>query len=322
MFSTGAVQVPPHRYHPRTGGFSPVQVDKRTVGSSQNNRKAFINTQSSTASRLIQEMMDMNPSIPKVHPLISQKSSLATGPEVSGYRPAYGFPKSFSHDGAHSLPNSLKPIEKMDAIVTGPSPGRKSVGKVATHASYPSWSPRGFSSDVVIETRGYAHVRHLKPGFDKTWLPAGSVLPASSDRQLNLNHHGRGKQPGIWHPPKPDGAHTSVQGKFKPFQRVSTHELPAHNHSDGKTAPTQTSDQTTLPPSLNSTDIALSVVPSLAGELSTESVLTTMTEGKDEPQASTHDGQSESLEDVGPFFEQNKTSTASPPELQPAEEER
>lgn len=329
VFSTGSVQAPPRRYHPRTkltGGFSPVQVDKPTVGSSQTNRQALIDAQSSTASQHIQDITSesretsMNPSIPKVHPPNSQKS----GPEASGYHPAYGFPNSFSHDGAHWLQKGLNPTEKKtDAIRKGHSPGRKSAGKVAPHMSYPPWSPRGYSGDVMSEARGYAHVRHLKPGFDKTWHQAGFVVPASSERQLDP--HGRGKQPGIWHPPQPDGAQTPVQGKFKPFQRVSTDELPAHNHSDSKTAPTPTSNQTTLPPSLNSTGIASSVVPSAAGELSTESASPMTADGQDEvlePQASTPEGQSERSGEVGPFSEQNKPFKVSPPELQPAEKER
>lgn len=330
VFSTGAVQLPPRSYHARTrptGGFSPVQIDKATLGFGQSNRKAVIYAHSSTASPHIQDIKSesqkifMKPPRPNVHPLHPQESSLSTRPTVIGYHPAYVFPNRFNHDGSNWLQKGLKPMDERTDTV---SPGSTSAEKVDTRMSYPTWSPRGYSSDVTSEARGYAHVRHLKPGFDKTRHDSGLVVPASSERRPNLNYNSRGKQPGSWHPLQQDRAQTLVQGKFKPFQRVSNDELPVHNRSEGETAPTQPSTETTIPPSLNSTGIASSVVPSVNEELSTESASLMQTEGLDAelvPQASNREGQSESSAEVGPSSEQNEPLTVSPPPPQPAETE-
>lgn len=325
VFSTGAVQLPPRSHHARTkptGGFSPVQIDKATVGFGQSNRKAVIYAHSSTASPHIRDIKSeshkifIKPPRPNVHPLHPQVSSRSTRPKVIGYHP-----NRFNHDGSNWLQKGLKPInEKTDTI----SSGSTSAEKVDTHASYPTWSPRGYSSDVMSEARGYAHVRHLKPGFGKTLHDSGLVVPASSERRLNINYNSRGKQPGRWHPLQQDRAQTLVQGKFKPFQRVSNDELPVHNRSEGETAPTQTSTETTIPPSLNSTGITSSAVPSVSEELSTESASLMQTEGLDAelvPQASNQEGQSESSAEVGPSSEQNEPLTVSPPPPQPAETE-
>lgn len=299
VFSTGAVQVPPRVHHARAtsrGGFSPVQVDNAPVGFGPEDRKALIYSHSSTASPNIQ-----------------------------------------------AIKYSLK---------------FESAGKVGTQMSYPMWSPKAYSSDVMSEARGYAHVRRLRPGFDKTRPQASSAagrkfletgflsvkqnqgryshdstklgfgLPASSERQLNLNYNSRGSQPGNWHPPPPNRAQTPVQGKFKPFQRLPTNDdLLAHTHSsDGETAPTQTFAGTTRHPSLNSTGTTSSVVPSVTGELSTKSASPMQTESLDAelvPQASNCEGQSERpTTEVGPSLEQTKPFTLPPPELQPAESEQ
>ncbi|XP_070817064.1 oxidoreductase HTATIP2 isoform X1 [Chaetodon trifascialis] len=299
-FSTGAVQVPPSVYHTRTmqtGGASPVQVHKASVGFAPHRK-----------------------------------------PHVGEYQPVYAFPKSFNPDRANTLQKVLKPT-KTDTIVRGRSPASSSAGQVDTHMSYPLWSPRVYNGDVMSEARGYAHTRRIKPALEKP-QPQGSSAAGrkflesgfpsviqnqggdSTKAGFGLNHNSRGSQPGSWQPASPDRAQASVQGKFKPFDRLPAHDgLPAHNRSHHETAPTQTSAGTTPPPSPNSTGITSSAAPSVTGELSTESASPVQTEGQDvEPQPSDREGQSETSADA-PFPEQNKPVTASPPTLEPAEED-
>ncbi|XP_076583095.1 uncharacterized protein LOC143318333 [Chaetodon auriga] len=303
-FSTGAVQVPPSFYRTRmtlTGGVSPVQVHKASVGFAPNRK-----------------------------------------PHVGEYQPAHAFPKSFNPDRANMLQKVLKPTDKKtDTIVRGRSPASSSAGQADTHMSYPLWSPRVYNGDVMSEARGYAHTRRIKPALEKPQHQGGSAagrkflesgFPSVIQNQgadstkagFGLHHNSRGSQPGSWHPPSPDRAHVPVQGKFKPFDRLPAHDgLPDHNRSDHETAPTQTSAGTTPPPSLNSTGITSSAAPSGTGELSTELASPVQTEGRDvelEPQPSDREGQSETSA-VGPFLEQNKPVTASPPTLEPAEED-
>ncbi|XP_073320951.1 uncharacterized protein [Pagrus major] len=334
VFSTGAVQVPPHIFHlsrtKLTGGFSP-RVEKAPVGFGPS-RGAPIHSHGSTESPDIQAIksslkseshkMHINPSRPNIFSIHPHGSHLPSRPEVSG------------------------------------NPGSNSAGKGKT----PTWSPRMFSSDVMSEARGYAQVRHIKPSIDKTQPQASSAagrkflekgfpsvkqnqgryshdstklgfglgVPASSERRLNLNYGTRGKQPSSWHPPPPDRALSHVQGKFKPFQRLPTIDLPPHNlSSDEETAPTQTSY------------ITSSVVPSVDGELSTKSASPMQTESQDGelstksaspmqtesqdaklvPQTSNHDDQSESSAEVGPALEKNEQVTVIPLTVQPAQKE-
>lgn len=105
---------------------------------------------------------------------------------------------------------------------------------------------QGFSSGLTFEVRGYAHVRYLKPGFDKTPGKSGLTVPASSERQQNLGYGSRDKPPGIWLPPQPNGAQSHVQGKFKPSQKVSNDELPLHNHLERESAPTEAPIEMTI----------------------------------------------------------------------------
>lgn len=310
VFSTGAVQVPPRLYRPTTkltGGFSPVQVHKAPVGLSD-----------------------------RIH--------------AGGYHPAYAFPKSFNPDRANMLQKVLKSVDKKtDSIVEGHPPASSSAGQADAQMSYPLWRPRVYNSDVTSEARGYAHVRRIKPVLEKTQPQASSAagrkflesgfpfvnqggdstkgfglgVPALNERRLNLNHNSRGSQPSSWHPPSPDRAQVPVQGKFKPFERLPTNDLPALNHSDHETAPTQTSAGTTRPPSMYSTGITSTLVPMVTGEMSTKSASPMQTEGRDMelvPQPSNHEGHSE-RSTAGPSWEQNKPFTVFPPKLQPAEKE-
>lgn len=310
VFSTDVVQVPPRRYHARnklTGGYSPVQV-KAAVGFGQNDRGAISYAHSITGgphTRGVKSEMHINPSRPKVHP---QKLSLSARPKAIGSHPAYFIPNRFNRDGPDWLLKGLKPTEqKMDTVSLGSS----SAEKGDTYMSAQTWSPRGFSSDVKSEARGYAHVRHLKPGFDKTRHDSGLAVPA-------------GKQRDGWHPLQQDRAQTPVQGKFKPFQRVSN-ELPVHNHSDNESASTQASTETTVPPGLSSTANTVSEVPLVDEELSTTSVSTMQTESHDEelePQVTNGESQSESSTAAGPSLEEEEPLTVSTTKPQPTEEER
>lgn len=318
VFSTEAVQVPPHFYRlsktKLTGGFSP-RVEEAPVGFGPS-RRALIYSHGSTESPNIKAVKSslksesrkthINPSRPNVFPTNPHGSHLPTRPEVSG------------------------------------NPGSSSAGKEET----PAWGPRSHSRDVTSEARGYAHVRHIKPGNDKTHPQASSAAgrkfletgyPSviqnqgrhshdSSERRQNLNHNTRGKQPSSWHPPPPDRAPSHVQGKFKPFQRLPTKDPPPHNHSaDGEMEPSQTAAGTTPSPCLNSTNINSSVVPPVDGELGTTSASPMQTESQDAtlvPQTSNHDGQSESSQEVGPSVEKDKPLTVFPLTVHPAEEEK
>ncbi|XP_074478971.1 uncharacterized protein LOC141760229 [Sebastes fasciatus] len=301
-----------------TGSFPPVQVDKAPVGFEPNNRRAAIYIHSSKSS----------PNIPATS-LKSQKIHV--------------LPRSFNRGRTTSLQNVFKPSDKKkDSIWKGRPPG-----KVDTPMSSPIWSPRVYSGDGTSEAKGYAHVRHLKPGFDKTLLQAAAGgqqfletgfpkpnqasyshdvgVSATSERQLNLNYNSRGSsQLSSWHPPPPGRTQTPVQGKFKPFQtRPTNGAFPAHTHSDSEMGQTQTFAGTTLPPGLNSTT---GVTSPVTGDWSTESASPTQTAGRDAelvPQASNSEGQSVSSAEVGSSPEQeNKPFTVSPPKLQPEEKER
>lgn len=122
---------------------------------------------------------------------------------------------------AKRLQKVSKPIKKKTGVISS-----SSAEKINKRTSIQTWRPRGFSSGLTFEARGYAHVRYLKPGFGKTPDESGLTVPASSERQQNLGYGSRGKPPGIWLPPQPNGAQRHVQGKFKPFQKVSNDEPP------------------------------------------------------------------------------------------------
>ncbi|XP_027137368.1 uncharacterized protein LOC113746334 [Larimichthys crocea] len=293
--STRVFQVPLYRSRTKMmGGFSPVQVDRATESLK----------------------IDINPSRANTYSSQPQESRPATRPEVSRYRPAYVFPRSFNHDRA----NAKLINQKTDSVVSSPA---RNLDKLMSH---PTWSPRVYSGDVTPGARGYAHVRHVKPGFDKTrpqlssaasgkFLETGHGDPASSERQINVNHNSRGSQTSSGHP-SPNKAQIPIQGKFKPFQRLPTNDTHTHS-SEGEPAPTQTSAGANLTASLNS-----SVIPSVSEESSNKSASPMQTEGQDAElllQASNQEDQSEHLAEVGTSLEQNKTVTVAPPKLRLAE---
>ncbi|XP_040896419.1 uncharacterized protein LOC121183413 isoform X2 [Toxotes jaculatrix] len=350
VVSSGPVQFPLRIYRDRTkskGGLSTVQVDKAPRGFGPNKRKGLIYSQSNTASPNIpatksslKSESNKIHSGPNIRPLYLQKSHLTTWPEVSRYHSAHIF-----HNRKKSFPKVLKPIDKRtDSMVKGHSPGRNLAGKVNRQMPYPVWSPRAYDSDVMSEAKGYAHVRHLKPGFDKTRpqcslacrkfletcfpyvnqnqgsyshdlteLGCGLGVQTSSERKLNHNYK-PGNQPSSWHRLPPDRAHIPVQGKFKPFQRLPTNNnLSAHtNSSDNKTAPTQTFAGSTLPPSLNSTGMNSTTVPSVPGDLSTKPPSSMQTRDQaDLSQASKPEGQSGGAAEDRPSLNLNNSSPGS-----------
>ncbi|XP_071345585.1 uncharacterized protein [Trachinotus anak] len=368
VFSTGSVQFPARIYRARAktgGGFSPVHADKAPVGFGPNNRKSLSHSHSSIANpnkaiksglRSESHKHHVKSSIANIQRLHPQKSRLKTRPEVSGYRSAFISSNSFKYDRTNSLPEVLKPADKKtDSIMKGRSPGRNSAGKANTQMPYLPWRPRVYSSDVLPEPRGYAHVRHLKPAFDKTQPQASSAtgrkfletgfpsvsqkegsyshdstkpgfglgVPTPSERQLNFNNNVRGSQSSSWHLPPPDRAQVPVQGKFKPFQILPTNNnLSADSlSSDNETAPSQTFAGTTLPPSLNSTGITSTVVPSVSRKQSTKSSSPMLTEGKDAeplPPASNLQGRSNSSAEAGLSLDQIKSFQGFFSKLQPA----
>ncbi|XP_044211618.1 uncharacterized protein LOC122985213 [Thunnus albacares] len=342
VFSTGTVQFSPLMYRVRTkstGGFSPVQADNTPVSLYSHSSTVSPDIHS-VKSSLKSDATHIRHHIQSIHP---QESLLTTGSEVSGYQSAHLFHNSLIHDKTNLLPKVLKPIKDIDSTIKEHSPGSNSGG---TQMSYPTWSPRVYSGDVTSEARGYAHVRRLKPGFEKTGphastatgkkfsetgfpsvnqnqgsyghdskkLGFGPGVPISSERQQNLNQNSRGSQLSSRHPPLPD-RQVLVQGKFKPFQRLPA-DLPAHTHPSD--APHLEAAVTTLPPSLNCTNTT-----AITGEMSTKSASPMQTEASDAellPQTSIPEGQSGSSAEVGPTLEENKPLPDSPPKLQLAED--
>lgn len=320
VFSSGVVH---HAKTKLTGEFSSAQVEKDATGFGQNNKEAHSYSHSNAAGPDTQDIklspkpessvFFINPS--RRLPLHLQELHLSIRPEMFRYDPASSFPSSFNHERSNYMQEDLKPIkEKMKSVVTS---GSNLAGKADTLMSRPTWRPRSYGGDAMLGAKGYAHVRHIKPRFDKTGPQASS---AAGSKFL-------GDKPGgsRRHPP-PDRAQTVVQGKFKPFQRLNINsDLPAHTPpSDRESAPPQTSAGTTLPPSLNSTGVTSSVVPSVTAEMSTRSAPPSQTEGQDAeliPQTSNHEEQSESEADVGPSLEQDKPLEVSPLKLKPADKE-
>lgn len=256
------------------GSFSPLQGDKATVR--HKIKKALNYAPSGTASPRVLEShkIRFNPSRTKVHLIRPQK-----------------------------------PSHKTAAVKKGHPFGRRLAGKIHKHRSNPSWGPRAFS-DKMSESRGYAHVYYIKPGFDKKQ----QKLP-SSKRWLNPNCCS--KPHNIRHLYQPERAQRWVQGKFKPFQRVSN-EHPVHNRSENETA--HTSAEISSPPTLNSTNIT-SLVPTVNGE-SSMSAVPTWTEGhvvELESQTSNHVKRSESTTEAGLSWEPTKPVTVSPTMLQQTE---
>lgn len=172
---------------------------------------------------------------------------------------------------ANELQKVSNPINKTGVISSN------STEKINKHTFFQTWRPRGFSSGFTFEARGYAHVRYLKPGF-KTPDKSGLAVPVSNERQQNFGYSSRGKPPVIWlAPPQPNGAQSHLQGKFKPFQKVSNDEPPLYNNPEGESAPTDAPIETTI-------SIPDLVVPE---ELSTRSASYMQAEGLDTQLVST-----------------------------------
>ncbi|KAM7424592.1 hypothetical protein PAMA_000781 [Pampus argenteus] len=327
-FSTSAVKFSPRIYRARTKStqvYSPVQVDNAAVGFNSHTSTVSSDTE---AVKFSMKNHKIDTALTRHHAqsLQPQESVLTTRPAVSRY------------PSAHLFHNSFKPSNKnIDSSIKKHTPGSTSAGKGGTRMSYPTWSPRVYSSDVMSEARGYTNVRRLKPSSDKTGphvssaagkmfsetgfptvnqnqgsyghdlskLGFGPGVSTSSERLLNLNYTSRGNQPSSQHPP-PDRAQIHVQGKFKPFQTLSlTDDQPYRIIlSDNEMAPTQEAAETTSPPSLNSSTTVI-------GEMSTNTTSPMQTEAPDAellPQASTPDDQSGRKEEVGPSVEQDPDS--------------
>nr|XP_057944903.1 oxidoreductase HTATIP2 isoform X1 [Doryrhamphus excisus] len=137
---------------------------------------------------------------------------------------------------------------------------------------------RLFISDGMSEATGYAQVRRLRPGFDRTQPNTGSAngkfsetnFPTQSERRNdsskpNLKVYSIGRQPISWHP-RLALKQVRVQGKFKPFQRRYP---PTGVHPSGRPE-TSARDVgwTSRPPFVNATAYA-TVGPSTTGEINT-----------------------------------------------------
>ncbi|XP_020507601.2 uncharacterized protein [Labrus bergylta] len=306
---TNAAYAPDHARAKRPGGFSPVPVDRTPIGPDPKKRKDMSTLKS------------MSPFTPEINHL----SSMA---KVSGYQPAYAIPKRIR---TNMLRKGFKTIEKSDSIVKGYSHGSNFEGKVDKQISSPTWIPRHYSSNGMPQARGYAHNRRLKLGSKKPQPHDDSVLSSkflgtgNSSPQQNQNSYrphladvgvgigviaSQERRLGNWHPAL-NSAQSSIQGKFKPFQRLPVeYDLPAHNYS---LESQKASTKTTLPPSLNAKGFNSTDVPSTTQKLSTKSAPPTQTKIQDaEPEA-----QTSNLEDE---VEQKSDipNTASPPKQQPA----
>ncbi|XP_063737022.1 uncharacterized protein LOC134862851 [Eleginops maclovinus] len=288
-FSAGVDQRPPHISPTRfksTVSFPAVQMEKAPVAFGPNDRRVPVYSYSSNAR-------------PSIQPFESHLKSETQTIHVKSSGPNFS-PKGFNH-GRRTF---FRPIDK------GHFPGSNPAGKVEMRISSQSWSPRVYSSDGMSKTRGYTHVRHIKPSVERTWHQATA---------------GRRTQDS-WGPPPTERTHIPVYGgKFKPFQtRLTNDEPPASTNSlDITTAPIQTFPETTHPPNLTSTGNASTAVPPVTGEWSTKSASPVQTEGRDAElttEASNPEGLSESEAEVGSSLEHNGSVTVSPPKLQPEDE--
>ncbi|CAK6971524.1 uncharacterized protein LOC121898016 [Scomber scombrus] len=293
------------RARPKSRGrFLPAQVDNAPVSLYSDSSTSPDIQAVKSGLKSESHMIDVTPTRHHIQSLNPQESLLTSRPEVSGYQSPHLFHNSFNHDKTNFFPK-VTTNRNIFSTIKAHSP-RSNSG-----AAYPI-SIWDYNSDVTSEVRGYANVRRLKPGFDKTGPQAsyatgkkfsetgfpgfGPGVPASSDRQQNPS-----SRPSSWHP-APDRAQIVVQGKFKPFGRL-----------DDLTAHTRPSDAPTQDASLNCTG---------TGEMSTNSSSPLQTEAPDTellPQVLILEGQNESSAEVGPSSEQNKPLPDSPPKLQPSD---
>ncbi|XP_060917323.1 uncharacterized protein LOC132992146 [Labrus mixtus] len=314
---TNATYAPDHARAKRPGGFSPVLVDRTPIGPDPKKRKDM------SILKSMSHVGHLNPSRTNLRPFTPEINHLSSMAKVSGYQPAYV--KSFR---TNMLRKGFKTIEKSDSIVKGYSHGSNLEGKVDKQISYPTWIPRRYSSDVMPQARGYAHNRRLKPGSEKPQPHDDSVLSSKflgtgNSSQQNHNSYrphladvgvgigviaSQERQLGNWHP-APNRAQSSIQGKFKPFQRLVEYDLPAHNHS---LESQKASTETTLPPSFNAAGFNSTDVPSTTQKLSTKSAPPMQTKIQDaEPEAQTSNLEDEVKQ------KSDIPNTASTPKQQP-----
>lgn len=175
-----------------------------------------------------------------------------------------------------------------EAVKKGPVSGGSLVVKDGKRKSNASQSPRGYVSVELSRGKGYAYVRHIKPGSDTRQQMAERT---SSDRHFNLeSEYSPRKQSGSWHLFHPHRA--QKQGKFSPFQRLSG-EPPRNEYLSSNTF-----GETTVLSELNYTSVPLS-----PGDSSTISTAHLPTEGQIvgfEHQASTWEYQTLALPSQGP----------------------
>lgn len=150
-----------------------------------------------------------------------------------------------------------------EAVKKRPVFGGSLVVKDGKRMSSASQSPRGYVSVELSRGKGYAYVRHIKPGFDTRQQIAERT---SSDRHFNLESSSR-KQSGSWRLFHPHRAQR--QGKFRPFKRLSG------DHPQNEYLSSTTFGGTTVLSELNSTSVPLS-----PGDSSTISTAHLPTEGQ------------------------------------------
>ncbi|XP_054626881.1 uncharacterized protein LOC129178568 [Dunckerocampus dactyliophorus] len=166
--------------------------------------------------------------------------------------------------------SNIRPLHarsKVGSIVKGKSGGNQMSAQ------------RIFISDGMSEGKGYAQVRRLRPGFDRRQPKTGSAngkfsdtsFPTQSERlydssKPNLNDYSIGSQPISWRP-QLAVKQVRVQGKFKPFQRLSYPLTGIHPSVRAKVTPHDVG-WTPWPPHVNTTAYT-TAVPSTTGEMNT-----------------------------------------------------
>ncbi|KAM9861147.1 protein arginine N-methyltransferase 3 [Aulostomus maculatus] len=147
---------------------------------------------------------------------------------------------------------------KMDTVIKGHSPGSHAAGR-GSELSHQAWSPRAYSSDVS-EGKGYAHVRRLKPGFDKTrphnttakYPGSRDSTKVSSDTRLELKYNSR----GTYHLPQErvliqvsGNASTASASSMQTEGTDTTPQAPGHQGQSESPAEMELSPPSPEPPS-------------------------------------------------------------------------
>lgn len=145
-----------------------------------------------------------------------------------------------------------------EAVKKGPAPGGSLVVNVGKTVSKASQRPRGYVNVELSRGKGYAYVRHIKPGFDTRQQIAERT---SGDRHFNLESaYSPRKQSGSWRLFQPHRAQRL--GKFRPFQTLSAD----HRRKDEYLS-SSTIGKTTVFSELNYTSVPLS--PGASSTIST-----------------------------------------------------